>query len=509
MDPDAPTNSDLSGPGRRDDLRKRSVRGGAITVTAEGFKFALVLASTAILARILTPADFGLVAMVATVTNFVARFKDLGLSMSTVQRAEINHRQVSTLFWINAGFGLLVTILTALLAPAVAWFYGDPRLTRITIVLAFAFIFGGLSVQHQALLRRQMSFGRLAAVQLASTLVGIAAGIAGAYFGAGYWALVIMQLTTALIGMAGMWIVCSWRPGRPVRDADVGSMLAFGGNLTAANLLGYVTRNLDNVLIGWKWGTDALGLYSKAYHLLMLPIRQFNTPVTAVALPVLSSLQSDPDQYRLYYKKGIQLLTTFGMPLVAFTFVDADKVILLLLGDKWTEAIQIFRLLAPAAFVGTFNVATGWVYISLGQTKRQLLWAGIALPVKSIAFLIGLHWGPMGVAAAFSLAVCTLRIPGILFCYKETQLTFRDLLSAVWRPAAASILAGVAVAAIQGILIYDFHPLLGFGLDFLLYGTVLLLIWCILPKGRQILREILLLAKDLKPQAEITDEDAD
>ena len=237
------------------DLGRLSVRGGAATVSAQFIRsFVIALASTAILARLLTPEDFGLLAMVAGFTNFLARFKDLGLAMATVQRKEINQGQVSTLFWVNAGLGILVTLLTAAVAPLVAWFYGEPRLVTIMLALAVAFVFGGLMVQHQALLQRQMKFTALAVVQIASTAIGAIAGVVTALFGAGYWALVIMQLVAAVVMALGMWLVCGWRPGRPMRGVGVRSMLAFGGNLTGANLLAYLIRNLDNILIGWCWG---------------------------------------------------------------------------------------------------------------------------------------------------------------------------------------------------------------------------------------------------------------
>ncbi len=142
------------------DLKGRSVRGGAVTMAAQGIKFFLQIGSTVVLARLLTPEDFGLIAMVTAVTGFVMMFKDMGLSMATVQRAEIDHAQISTLFWINVVLSLAFMLLTATLAPAIAWFYSEPRLTWITLALAGAFIFSGFTVQHQALLRRQMNFGR-------------------------------------------------------------------------------------------------------------------------------------------------------------------------------------------------------------------------------------------------------------------------------------------------------------------------------------------------------------
>lgn len=458
----------------------------------------LNMGSTAVIARLLSPQDFGLLAMVATVTSFIAQFKDLGLSMATVQKAEVNHQQISTLFWVNVALSTFLTLLTAALAPVVAWVYGEPRLTQITLVFACGFIFSGLTVQHQALLQRQMSFASLAAIDLTSMFLGVTSAIIAALQGAGYWALVLLQLVTTISHMVGVWLMCGWRPGLPVRNAGVRSMLAFGGNITGFNFLNYFVRTFDNVVIGYYSGAQQLGIYAKAYQLLLLPIQQINTPITSVAIPALSNLQADPDRYRDYYRKGILLLVTLGMPLIAFLFVSADKVILAILGKKWVDAILIFRILAPAAFVGTFNVATGWVYTSLGRADRQLRWSVFVSTVTAISFLIGIKWGAIGVAAAVSITICGLRYPGIVYCFKSSPLKVSDLTSVIWRPTLASTLAGVALFAVNRAISFGQNLGIGLAIDLCLYTAFYILVWSLLPNGWQTLRQILKLFKQLR-----------
>jgi O-antigen/teichoic acid export membrane protein len=368
-------------------LKQRSVRGGAITIVAQASKFILKFGSTAILARLLTPEDYGLIGMATVVVGFVEYFKDLGLSTATIQRAEINHQQVSTLFWINLGVSFLVALIVALLAPAIAVFYHEPRLQPITLGLAINFIFGGLTVQHQALLRRQMQFTSLAKIEVVSMVVGVITAIMAAYYGLQYWALVLMLMGTAISNAIGVWIACGWRPGLPSLNSGVGSMLVYGGNLTGFGLVNYFSRNLDNVLIGRRWGSEQLGLYAQAYKLLLLPIQQINNPINAVALPTLSSLQTEPQKYSRYYYKAILLITTLGMPIVGFMFASADKVILLMLGQQWLGAVPLFQFLMPAAFVGTFNVAPGWVYQSLGRTDRQFRIGTVMAIITSLIFV--------------------------------------------------------------------------------------------------------------------------
>ena len=476
------------------DLKGRSVRGGAVTMAAQGVRFVLGMGSTVVLARLLTPQDFGLIAMVTAVTGFVMMFKDMGLSMATVQRAEINHNQISTLFWINVVLSIGVMVVTAALAPVIAWFYGEPRLTWITLALAGAFIFGGLTVQHQALLRRNMRFGSLAFIQIISMVAGIATAIVSAFYGAGYWSLVLMQLATAIAGAIAVWVVCGWRPGLPVRRPGVRSLLAFGGYLTASNVLNYLVRNLDNILLGAVWGATSVGLYSKAYGLLMLPIRQVNGPLTAVAIPALSSLQNNPDEYRRYYVKAIAILAFLSMPLIVFVLCSAKDVVLLILGQQWVNSIPIFMALAPAALLGSLNVVTGWVFVPLGRTNRQLRCCLFGSIVTITAFFVGLRWGALGVAVAFSIALLIARLPQIIYAYHGTPLRLSNLGSVLWRPALACLIAAAVVINIDvNVLVANlFLKLLVQGIIFIsCYGCV----WLIVPDGRDFLREIVDLAK--------------
>lgn len=484
------------------DLKKRSVRGGAVTIIAQAGKFILKFASMAVLARLLTPEDYGLIGMATVVTGFVEYFKDLGLSAATVQRSKINHQQVSTLFWINFGVGCLMAIIVALLAPAIAHFYREPRLQAVTVGLAANFIFSGLTVQHQALLRRQMQFTNLAKIEILAMAVGVCTAITAGYYGLNYWALVLMLIATAITNAIGVWIACGWRPGMPSRNAQVGSMLAFGANLTGFGIVNYFSRNLDNVLIGRRWGSQQLGLYAQAYKLLLLPIQQINNPITSVALPTLSSLQTDTVRYSKYYYKAILLITTLGMPIVAFMFAAADKVILLVLGQQWLGAVPIFRLLAPAAFAGTFNVAGGWVYQSLGRTDRQFRIGIVMATITSTIFIISVNWGILGVAAAYGLATPILTTVGILYSYQGTPLKFRRFLGTILRPGFAAIASSLVVMGLNRFVFNGYNNLLqSLLVDFVLYGLLYLIFWLLLPGGRQTLGEIYSIIKVIKQKS--------
>ena len=480
------------------DLKKLSIRGGAIVIAAQAIQFVLRTCSTVVLARLLSPEDYGLFGMTTVVVNFAHLFKDLGLSAATVQKAEINHQQVSTLFWINLAISCAIALIVVVLAPVVAWFYDEPLLRGITLALAINFVFSGLIVQHQALLQRQMRFSSLAKIKIVSMLVGVIAAIVSALYGFGYWALVVMQIATVITNAMGVWIACSWRPGLPVKNAAIKSMLVFGGNLTGFRFVNYFSRNLDNVLIGRYWGSQELGLYSKAYQLVLLPIQQINNPIESVALPALSSLQLEPEKYCRYYYKAILLITTLGMPIVGFMFASSDKVILLMLGEQWLGVVPIFQFLIPAAFIGTFNVATGWVYQSLGTTNRQFRIGMVMATIDILLFLLSIRWGAIGVAAAYGLSRPILMFIAIIYCYIGTPLKVSIFCKTIFRPTFASIGASIVLIAVNYFLVFEINLLIALFIDLFVYFGFYLLLWIIIPGGKSEAKVILRTLKSLK-----------
>ena len=482
----------------RGNLKQRSVRGGAITIVAQGSKFILQIGSMAILGRLLTPNDYGLIGMVTPIIGFVLLFKDLGLSTATIQKDQINHQQVSTLFWINIGFSIAISILFAASAPLIASFYQEPRLFQIVLALSSIFLMGGLSIQHQALLKRTMQFTNIAKIEIASVLIGVFAGILAAWLGLGYWSLVIMPLTKTIVIAAGSWIICGWRPGLARKDAELGSMLAFGSNLTGFNCINYFSRNLDNILIGQYWGAVPLGLYAKAYQLVLLPIQQINVPINSVALPLLSRLQDEPKKYAAYYYKFILAIVFLGMPVVAFTFAVTDKLILFVLGEQWLDAVPIFQFLVPAAFLGTFNFADAWVYQSLGRTDRQLKMGLVMSTIDIAIFVISVRWGVLAVAAAYGLSRPFIWLPRLVYCYDNTPLNLRNLAATLAKPTVASIAAALCVMALDSMLLNDVQLLLALIVDSLAYGILYLAFWLILPQGRQTIKELLKVFQELK-----------
>jgi PST family polysaccharide transporter len=466
------------------DLHGRSVRGGAVTLIGQTGKFALQIGSTAILARLLTPDDFGLIAMVIAITGLAAIFKDAGLSMATVQRKDVTHEQVSALFWLNLGLSSVVMLVVAGASPAIAWFYDEPKLIAITLAIATTFLVGGLTVQHQALIRRQMRFKQLAMMELQAFAFGIAVAIAMAVLGAGYWSLVGQAVGQAVAHCVLAWVYCSWRPGRLSRAEGVGSMLAFSGNLTAFNVVNYFTRNADNMMIGAVWGAGSLGIYSKAYGLLLLPLRQIAAPISAATLPALSRLQDDPAGFREFYCYMVRLLSFVTMPMVIMLAVLADEVVLVVLGPQWEQAATIFRVLAFIGLIQSVSTTTGWVLTALGRTKRMLQWSFIGTPSILIAFAIGLHWGALGVAVGALILSVLIVTPQMFFNFYNTPVRVRDITAAVAAPFVLSLVM-FAVCEPVRLMLSEQHALLRVASVSVVAAVVALAGYAVLPGVRR------------------------
>src|SRR3984885_14840362 len=399
------------------DLKGRSIRGGLLTLTSQGAQFIMQSIATVVLARLLTPADFGLVAMVTALTGLAQGFADLGLSEATIQHPEINHHQVSTLFWLK----------------------------DITFLGSLTFLIGGLRVQHDALLRRQMRFKSLAIRDVASYVLAVPVAITLAWRGAGYWAIVALPLTLNLAQMALSWIMARWIPGLPRRDAKVRSLIAFGGNIAASYLIFNVNRSADSILIGWHWGAGPLGLYSRAYNLLMLPVRQLGAPARSVAVPTFSRVQGDPERLARYYLRTANLIMWITAPIFGFLFVAAVPVIILTLGNRWRAAAPVFEILSIFALGQLLLESTLWLFVSRGQSQRLLKLLLIISPVIIGSYAIGLPFGIKGVALSGSLVLLVI-FPWILtFSFNGTNLTLKRFGQAILYPIAVCV-AGICSA---------------------------------------------------------------
>ena len=420
------------------ELKRKSVSGGVVTIGSKVITIVVQLVSTVILARILTPEDYGTLAMVTAITAFAALFRDLGLSSAAIQKKGLTAAQQSNLFWLNVLMGGFLTVLIASCAPLVAQFYGKPELASVTLVLSLSFIITSLGTQHGAMLVRRMQFGRSSGARISGALATLGVSVVCGLKGYAYWSLVWGTLAGATVTTLLLFVLSPFRPGLPNRGSGVRELVGFGVYVTAFNFVNYFSRNLDNILIGKFVGADALGIYGRAYQLLMFPIINLRAPIESVAFPAMSKLDPQSDEFRSYYCGLISILALLTMPLMAWMFVAADGIIHVVLGPQWSAAVPVFSVLAIVGFIQPVTSMRGLILLSSGQSRRNLSAGIITALVVSLAFCVGVVWGAIGVAWAYTLVVWLLSYPMFLYSIRNTSIRPMDLFISIIRPLIAS-----------------------------------------------------------------------
>ncbi|HET9180154.1 MAG TPA: lipopolysaccharide biosynthesis protein [Terriglobia bacterium] len=440
--------------GGHDELRRLAVRGAGASISAQGLSLGVQVVATVVLARLLAPADFGIVAMVTTFSLLVMNFGLNGFTEAVVQTEEINRALASNLFWINLGASLLLTLAFAGAGSLLAWFYGDPRVTAVSIGVSLTIFITGASVLHLALLKRAMEFPAIAVLNIAARGVSVALSIVLAWMGWGYWALVAGTVALPLSTTVGAFFLCPWAPGLPRRAAGTARLVRYAINVYGHFTVNYFARNMDNVLVGWRFGAGPLGFYKKAYDLFALSSNQLVSPLAVVAVAALSRLKDDVLQYRRYFLRSLALLAFVGMGIGADLCLVGKDLIRVVLGPGWDEAGQIFVYFGPGIGVMLLYYTHGWMHLSIGTANRWFRWGLIEFGVTALLFVLGLRWGPVGIAMAWTASFWILMLPSFWYAGKPIGFGIRPVLETIWRYIAASVLAGCA----SGWLAWHFHP---------------------------------------------------
>ena len=429
-------------------LRRSAVRGAGAAITGSGANFALQIGSVVILARLLTPADFGIVTMVTTFSLLLRSFGLAGFTEFIMQREELTDSLASNLFWINVGIGTVLTLAFAGSGSLLAHFFHNSAVVDVTHGMSLTIVIGCLGYVHKGLLQRAMQFRTTAIIgfigQVLQYAVSISLGLAGWH----YWALVwgsVMQ--TAAVAF-GALLVCRWIPKLPSRASGTASGFKFGMNVYSHFAFSYLTRNTDNILVGWRFGDQAVGFYKKAYDLFVLPETQLLSPLSAVVVSTLSRVSGDREQFQRYFLRTVSVLALLGMGIGAdFALVGSDF-IRFLFGPGWDQAGRIFALFGPGIGVMLLYNTHGWIHLSIGRPERYLRWGLLEFACTFSLFLLTLRWGPSGVAFAWTASYFLLMFPGLWYAGKPIGLGIGPMLAAVWKFFVASALAAIATLLI-------------------------------------------------------------
>jgi polysaccharide transporter, PST family len=440
-------------------LKQNAQRASVLNLAASGINFFFQFVSLAILARLLTPADFGVFAMATPFVWILMTFGDLGLASAVLQQHDLNEGQASAVFRVNLWAGLAFGGLFLLSSPLLGLFYGDPQVTQVAAVLSLMFVFSGFTAVQQALLRRALLFDALLRAQIVASVVSSVVAVILALKGAGYWALTVRALADPLSYIIVVWISAGWLPTRPEWGDSTKALLRYGRYSIGSSLLYSVGRHANNVLIGWRYGSAELGPYALAYRLFFLPAQQISWPLGHVMIPTLSRLRDDPDRLKRWYLKLLRFVTFVSFPALCSLAVCADDVLYVLAGPQWSKAADILRLLAPVSALQVGYATTDWLMRSRGQADRVFRWTAIDTATCLLGCILGLSWGAIGVAAGLATANLLLFLPSFVYASRGTTIRLIDALEAMLPCFVLMILTVCAVGALRIFIAQDWHPI--------------------------------------------------
>jgi PST family polysaccharide transporter len=460
-------------------LGRTSLHSGIAFMAARGINMFVQVGSTILLARLLSPHDYGLVAMVFALIGFAPMLIDLGTTDATVQSKRITHEDVSALFWLKVAIGGVLTLLLAGGGGFIASFYGEPELTGIAVVASLSLIVAALSSQHFALMRRAMQFRRIAAIEISANVISSVVAIAMAFTGWGYWALVAKPVLAAALSAAGAWLSCPWLPGRPRFTSEVREMLRFGMGVTGFTMTDYLAKTADRISLGYFYGAGQLGYFQNAF-LLYDNLLSLFTQLHDVAVSSLSKLRNDVAELKRSWSVALSALSFYAALAFSVLAVTGQDFVVILLGQKWEPAGPLLCIFAVKGIAHVCERTLGWLHVAAGRSDRWMRWGFFSAICQLVAVFCGIPFGLAGVAAAHAIVTFLLFVPALAYAGQPVGVGVRDVLRTVG-PQTLTALVTVAIGLMaQRAFLADFSQLARFVLSVpVCVAVYLVLIVCV------------------------------
>jgi O-antigen/teichoic acid export membrane protein len=414
---------------------------------SQGARVVSQLVSMTVLARLLAPDAYGLMALAAIVTNLAYLFRDMGTGAALIQASAVSPRMASTVHWTNLALGLLIGLAIAGAAPLMAHIFHEPQLAAVLLLLAVVFPVTGAGVVHQALLERESKFAVVAGAEIAAALAGLGAALLLAWRGAGVFSLVGQMIASTLVSTTIIVLRSSFRPGRHWDLGEFKAIARFSGNLSLFNVVLYISRNADSMVVGRILGTAALGVYAMAYRLMLFPLQNMTFVVARVLFPVMSRKQESASEVAALYLRSLAFIAFLTAPLMAGLFALREPFVHVMLGQRWQASVALLGWLAPVGFIQSLVSSTGTVLMARGSTDLMLRLGVVGAALQVGAVVLGARWGIEGVAAAYLAANLLNAVPALYFSARLIGIGVGALVRSI-APAmlAALFMVGVLYA---------------------------------------------------------------
>jgi O-antigen/teichoic acid export membrane protein len=428
-------------------------RGLRWKMASQGYSQIARISVAVLLARALSPHDYGEIGMAAVFVTLVLIFSDMAFGTALIQRPEITEEHRSTIFWLTSGVGLLLTVAGYFAAPMIASFYGEPAVANIFRVLSLTFLITALGATHSALLTRAMDFRGLELRQIGAVTAGAVTAVVGVVLGWGLWAVVAQQISIALASTVLLWACTGWFPRLRFSRSALKQMAGFSANVFGTRLLFYADRNVDNLLIGRFIGATALGLYAVAYNLMLVPLERIAGPLQQVFYPAIARLQSQPARMGRAWIRATRLIGAITTPAMLGVMVTAPDLVRVVLGTKWDGAVPVVQVLAWVGLHQSFARLNSSVLQAANRTELMLRYAIITVIADVVAFGVGAHWGILGVAVAYAIATTLIAPLYFRLAASSVGLTALGFLREMSPVLQASALTGIVALGTREALL--------------------------------------------------------
>lgn len=412
---------------------------------------ALQFMTLAVLARLLSPADFGLMGMIMVVMGFSQAFADMGISNAIIHRQDATRNQLSSLYWLNILAGVVVFFMVCLATPLVAAFYREPRLSNLLYLTAIIFLITPLGQQAQIILQKNLKFDGLAKIEVVSAIATSTISIGAAFAQLGVYSLIIGQLagTISRVGLLCWLGRRDWRPSLHFSKRDLNGYVRFGLYQMGERTVNFLSANMDYLIIGRFLGSTALGFYTLAYQLVTFPVARVNPVITKVMFPIFSKIQNDNENLRKGYGKVINYIALISFPMMMGMLIVAPEFISLFFGEKWIATTSVLQILCLVGLFRSLGNPVGAILLAKGRVDIGFYWNLFTLVIISIAVILGINWGINGVA----YAILILQLPFFLIIQpivnKLIDMKMMQYLKAIFVPCVCSLVMLIAIIILK------------------------------------------------------------
>jgi O-antigen/teichoic acid export membrane protein len=435
------------------DLRRKVSRGLGwkllTVVVGQGTQSLIAI----LLARLLTPGDFGLAGMALVFSGLTGVFTDLAMGAALIQKRTLTEEDRSTVFWATVGSGLAVALVGVAAAPLVADFFHRSEVAPLFAVVCLGTALVALGQTQSALLTREMNFRSLEIRRIAATIFGSVLAVGLALAGFGPWAIVSQSVGSLAIGTLLLWQFSSWRPKLVFSKESLRTLGSFGVKTLGSRLLVYVNLNGDNLLIGKFVGSEGLGVYSVAYNVMLLPSTRVTAPLRDVFYAAFARLQNDPRRLGEVWLRVTRLTSALLVPAFLGLLVVAPDFVPVVLGPKWHAVVRVLQLLSIAGVAQSFQSLNGNVYQARGRPGLFLRFMLFSTTITFGGFVIGLHWGVVGVAASFAIARTIVLVANTIEMCRLIELGIRRTLFAYAEVIGIALVMAIVVFGARELFI--------------------------------------------------------